>query len=55
MRWSVNGLLCSQLAPAIEHLQLTFPEFVAVDDLPLEDITSKVSCLTDEVFFTQVV
>lgn len=32
-----------QLAPAIEHLQLSFPDFVAVEDLPLEDITNKVS------------
>ncbi|XP_067941831.1 ribosomal oxygenase 1-like isoform X2 [Watersipora subatra] len=29
------------LAPAIEFLQLTFPEFTSIDELPLEDITLK--------------
>ena len=32
-----------QLAPAIEFLQLSYPEFTSVDDLPIEDITGKVS------------
>ncbi|ELT93889.1 hypothetical protein CAPTEDRAFT_153587 [Capitella teleta] len=34
--------VAAEVAPAVEYLLHTYPDFVSIDDLPLEDVTDKV-------------